>query len=330
MRAVSATIYTAIFFAATALVGAPCYFGTWMSAVAACGPAPQGSDAFLAACTQPNFGDFEHAAYIWDLEPNAVRALQAADVIFLGNSRLQFAFSTQAVSDYFSRNGISYYVLGFGYDEKSPFTEQLSRKYHLKPKAYIINADPFFADGLSLAARELQGVQLSVWLTYAFKLVFVQEQRLICSIPWLCVQSYPTLYRVPQDGSWIWHDFYFPPTLSLPVTSEKRDALTDSQLSRAKVLAREFVAASNMPPECIILTGIPTSIIASEGVAAEIGRAAGLQVVLSDVQNLSTVDQSHLNADSAERWSAAFVEKMAPVLDRCLALRGGAPGAPPS
>ena len=330
MRPVSTAIYAAIFFGTACLVGLPCYFGTWMSAVAACGPPPQGSDAFLAECLQPNFGDFEHAAYLWDLEPGAMRALQAADVVFLGNSRLQFAFSTRAVSDYFSRSGISYYVLGFGYDEKSPFTEQLFRKYHIKPKAYIINADPFFADGLSIAARELQGVQIPVWLTYAFKRMFVREQRLICSIPWLCVQSYRSIYRVPEDGSWIWQDFYYPSTLALPVTSEKQVVLTDSQLSRDKVLAREFVAGSNMPAECIILTGIPTSVIDSEAVAAEIGRAAGLQVVLPDVKNLNTVDESHLNTDSAERWSAAFIDKVAPILDRCLARQRDAPAAPPS
>src|ERR1700689_4475945 len=116
MRHVSATIYGAIFFCAACLVGLPTYIGTWTWVVAGCGPAPQGSDAFLAECLQPNFGDFEHAAYLWDLLP-------AADVVFLGNSRTQFAFSTRAVSEYFSRIGSSFYALGFGYDDKSTFAE---------------------------------------------------------------------------------------------------------------------------------------------------------------------------------------------------------------
>jgi hypothetical protein len=330
MRHVSAAIYGAIFFGAACLVGLPTYIGTWTWVVAGCGPAPQGSDAFLAECLQPNFGDFEHAAYLWDLEPAAIRALQAADVVFLGNSRTQFAFSTQAVSNYFSRIGISYYALGFGYDDKSTFAEQLMRKYHLRPKVYVINADPFFAEITTPPVSELQHFHVSVWLTYALRVMFVREQRLICRISWLCVQSYPTFYRVPENGAWIWQDFYYPGTLSLPITSEKRDALTDNELSRAKILAREFVAGSDMPPECIVLTGVPTSIIDSEAIAVEIGRAAGLQVVLPNVENLSTVDKSHLNTDSAERWSAAFLEKAAPILDRCLALKRGASAAPPS
>jgi hypothetical protein len=330
MRPVSAAIYSAIFFGAACLVGPPTYVGTWTWAVAGCGPAPQGSDAFLAECTQMNFGDFEHAAYLWDLEPVAVRALQAADVAFLGNSRTQFAFSTRAVSEYFSRIGVSYYALGFGFDDKSSFAEQLIRKYHLRPKAYIINADPFFAEVTTPPVSELLSPNLSVWVAYALKMMFVREQRLICSMSWLCVKSYATFYRVPENGTWIWQDYLLSGDISLPVTSEKRDSLTDSQLSRVKVLAKEFVADSNIPPECIILTGIPTSIIDSEGLAAEIGRAAGLQVVLPEVENLSTVDKSHLNTDSAERWSAAFIEKIAPILDRCLALKRGAPSAPPS
>jgi hypothetical protein len=330
MRLASSAIYTAIFLGAACLVGLPTYIGTWTWDVAACGPAPQRSSAFLAECTQRNFGDFEHAAYLWDLEPSAVRALQAADVVFLGNSRMQIAFSTRAVSQYFSRNGISYYVLGFGYDEESAFPEHLLRKYHIKPKAYFINADPFFNDHLSIPADELESMRLSVWLSYAFKTMFVREQRLICGIPGLCVRSQNTLYRVPEDGTWIWQEFWLPSARSLPLTAEKGMTLNDSQLSHAKVLAREFAASSSVPPECIILTGVPTNVVDSQAVAAEIGRAAGLQVILPDVENVNTADQSHLNADSAERWSTAVIAKAAPILEACLARQHNAPAAPPS
>src|SRR5690349_12039247 len=50
--------------------------------------------AFLAFCESPRYGDYEHGAYYFDLEPEAIEALKKAEVLFLGNSRAQFAFST--------------------------------------------------------------------------------------------------------------------------------------------------------------------------------------------------------------------------------------------
>jgi hypothetical protein len=319
VRRVSSATYITVFFCIGILAGVLNYLGTWTASVAACGPGPQRSDTFLAVCTQPNFGDFEHAAYLWNLEPSAIRSLQTADVVFLGNSRMQFAFSTHTVDEYFSKNHISYYIFGFGYEESNEFAEQLIRKYHVRPKSYIINADPFFLDKLSDPAIELENASYLVWATYMFKFMFVENQRLICDVPWLCTKSKQAIYRVAANGAWIWQDYWFPGTLvGRPVTGARLKSLTEDELSHAKAIAGKFAARAGVSPECIILTGVPSLINNSEAVAAEIANAANLQVVLPHVDGLSTLDMSHLSAESAERWSSAFIEKMAPVLENCL------------
>src|SRR5580698_3721727 len=52
---------------------------------------------FLAYCYAKQYGDFEHGAFWFGLEPALLSSVQASDVIFLGNSRMQFGFSSETV-----------------------------------------------------------------------------------------------------------------------------------------------------------------------------------------------------------------------------------------
>ena len=74
-------------------------------------------------------------------------------MLFLGNSRLQFAFSTSATADWFSAASARYYLLGFSYFENMIFVEPLLRKIRPRAKVYVINVDDFF-DRTSFAASE--------------------------------------------------------------------------------------------------------------------------------------------------------------------------------
>ena len=65
-------------------------------------------------------------------------------MLFLGNSRLQFAFSTAATADWFSAASARYYLLGFTYFENMIFAEELLRKIRPQAKVYVINVDDFF------------------------------------------------------------------------------------------------------------------------------------------------------------------------------------------
>ena len=62
--------------------------------VFACPASGYGSDHYLAYCQTGGYGDYDHGAFWFGLEPEAQRAATDADVLFLGNSRMQFAFST--------------------------------------------------------------------------------------------------------------------------------------------------------------------------------------------------------------------------------------------
>ena len=65
-------------------------------------------------------------------------------MLFLGNSRLQVAFSTAATADWFSAASARYYLLGFGYFENVIFAEEILRRIHPQARVYVINVDDFF------------------------------------------------------------------------------------------------------------------------------------------------------------------------------------------
>ena len=110
----------------------------------ACPASGYTSDRYLAHCDAANYGDYEHGAYWFDLEPAAEMSAASADVLFLGDSRVQFAFSTAATAQWFSSASIRYHLLGFVAFENSIFARALL--HTLKPRAevYVIPVADFF------------------------------------------------------------------------------------------------------------------------------------------------------------------------------------------
>src|ERR1700730_12863032 len=109
---------------------------------------PPSADWYLAYFN----GDVEHFAIYNDLD-GAAEALKHADVLFLGDSRMQYAFRDRAVlHQFFSSRHLSYFILAFGYGEGRDFPEAIIRKFDLHPKWVILNDDPFFGNPTSPVA----------------------------------------------------------------------------------------------------------------------------------------------------------------------------------
>ena len=102
------------------------------------------SDAYLAYCNARSYADYEHGAFAFELEPAAINFARNAQMLFLGNSHMQVAFSTAATSDWFSTASIRYYLMGFSYGENMVFAEFLLPKVRPQARIYVINVDDFF------------------------------------------------------------------------------------------------------------------------------------------------------------------------------------------
>jgi len=89
-------------------------------------------------------GDYDHGALWFDLEPGVRPSLNAAQGLFLGNSHMQFASSSDAINRWISSNAIRFYLMGFAYWANHLFEGALLRRFEPTAKVYVINIDNFF------------------------------------------------------------------------------------------------------------------------------------------------------------------------------------------
>ena len=316
--------FARVFALSVALCALPVTVASWLVTRLGCGGGPD--DAFIAYCQTDKFGDYEHGAYALGLNARAIEHLRKAQVLILGNSRTQFGFSTEAVRAFFHDRGVPHYVFGFAYGELSPFTEYLLRQEELRPKVLIINADPFFGMQMSQPAKDVIKPTLGIWLNYTLKstLNFVRH---ICGIvPILCWGRYNSIYRSSEDGHWIWTKTFISKRLPVKVGHQKQAEVPPGAIEAVKIFATEFVTRTPVDLQCNILTAAPNIFADFDPLARAVASHIRAPVVLPQVEDLHTIDGSHLTLTSAERWSSAVLREAGPIIDRCLS--ASALGAP--
>ncbi len=286
--------------------------------VGSCNAAGYDAEHYLAYCHSTRYGDYEHYALYNATEPRAVDALKQASVLFLGNSNTQYAFSTKPVSDYFERKQLTHYVMGFGQGAQSPVAQSVIEKHQLRPQMIVANIDPFFSTETNgTFTRVLEGGG-KLKTEFERKRQLQRWQARICAESdsrwqrWLCRGSAETIYRSRANGHWLTD--YYRDNQRLPV-SESDDLL--SQLSAAQIAANEFIKRTNVSRNCVVLTVTPRT-----GTPLKFAQALAdrlqLPLVTPQLDSLLTIDHSHLDKDSAMRWSSAFIEGFDQYVDACI------------
>jgi hypothetical protein len=293
-------------------------YGLRTNGVFACSAGGYASGRYLAYCQANRYGDYDHGAFWFELEPQAPRSAALADVLFLGNSRMQFAFSAAATQAWFATVASSYYLLGFSHDQNLTFAGPLLAKLSPRARVVVINVDDFFNDTTTwLGQAVFQDSQSRS--RYERKQSWQSLHRRVCrAFAFMCGNAV-TFYRLPETGSWQLHgaaDFK-----ALPVADATDPGTVDLQHQVA--LAQGFVAHLPARRDCIVLTIAPWA-QTRRAEAAAIAHALGLDLVAPQLEGLATYDGSHLDRKSAERWSAAFFDAAGPAIRRCLDQRGTA------
>jgi hypothetical protein len=275
------------------------------------------ADRYVAYCNATGYGDYEHGAFWFRLEPSAQSFAKDADVLFLGNSRAQYAFSTKATADWFSAASIRYYQLGFTYYEGVSFAEALLRRMQPKAKVYVINLDDFFSQGESPPATEVMN-DPGARSHYEAKRLWQRAHERVCKIAsFFCGRNY-AIFRSRQTGSF---------SLSrgnvlFEAKPVSYDQTTGEDIVKASTAAaRKFLSDLPVQDECVILTTVPT-VETKTGNANAIATALHKDLVTPEVQGLQTFDGSHLDPPSAERWSEAFFQAAGPKIRSCLEKQG--------
>lgn len=277
----------------------------------ACPAAGYGDDRFLAYCHASDYGDYEHGAFWFGLEPRAMRAARNADVLFLGDSHLQFALSTSAVADYFAAAKLRYYLLGFGYGENAGFTQRLLDRLQPRARIYVINVDGFFDRSETVAAKAATGDWAS-FLAFTGKRWWQDLHHPLCgALPQLCGQKY-VIYRSRATGAYqALGEGEFE---SRPVAAD--DTVDRRVVASSIAVGREFLAAAAVDRRCVLLTIVPNA-ATKTATAALIAKGLGRELIAPQVEGLQTFDGVHLDGPSAKRWSTAFLRAAAPEIERC-------------
>ena len=279
-----------------------------------------GGANYLAACANGHFVEYETGAIFYALEPEIAKAVGNADVVVLGSSKAQAAFSSRATLDYFNEKHVHFYLLGFGYDNLAGFALPMLKQRKIKPKLMIVNADPYFIPAIPQSGA---GVVGGTWETYsrlASGIVLQKLQRVAClQLPHICQPHERTIYRSRATGQWLWQDSYYPEQ-AVPLNEMLHSELSQDEFKSAVAFGRTFINELAVDRSCIVFTGIPNNTRDAPSIALQLAQHLGVQYIAPEIENLSLLDDSHLNFASAERWSAAFLAMVTPILERCLDL----------
>ncbi|MGH8290690.1 MAG: hypothetical protein ACREV7_17000 [Steroidobacteraceae bacterium] len=277
----------------------------------ACPATGYSADRYLAYCGATHYGDYEHGAFWFGLEPTIAKFASRAPALFLGNSRTQVAFSTRSTADWFSTAASSYYLLGFSYDETDVFEGRLLERFKPRARVYIINVDRFFSRSESIPARYVMH-DTNAEQHYRHKRLWQVAHRTVCSVaPIICGARY-AVFRSRDTGAW---------SLAGGVNDQEPvsyDSTIDPALvARQAAIASEFLARLPVRSDCVLLTVVPAPGI-HRAEAAVLAARLGMHFVSPKVGRLYTYDGSHLDRESAERWAAAFFRLAGPRIRGCL------------
>lgn len=303
------------------LLAALASYAYWLKtrSIFACQAPGYSADRYLAYCGGANYADFEHGAFYFNLEPPALDYARNADVLVLGNSRLQVALSNDATADWFRQAQARYYLMAFSYNEDMVFTDELLRK--IKPRAgvYIVNVDDFFQRRETVFADEILH-DPDTRGRYEWKRLSQSWHRPICgAFPRLCGRKF-VIFRSRETGAY--YRIPGPEPLVARNAASYDGTFDPSVVKDSTALAIDFLKEF-AKGRCVILTNVPyphTNMGEAEAIAAGVG----LPLVAPRLDGLYTTDGYHLDRTSADRWSRAFLAAAGPEIRSCLEKRRGA------
>jgi len=278
---------------------------------------PEDDDHYLAGDIG---GQLDHHVLFFGLDAAATGHLRAADVIFLGNSRLMFALRPSVLRPAFATRGQRYYALGFGFREADRFPLALIRRFDLRPRLAVVNADGFFAGGLSAWAETVNrdtpfAARKARWEGETAHTV--RRAIHIVAPNWLSLFGRPGLgqarelntYRSRLDGTWQISPW---PASTAAFADPGVEGPAPGRLEIAA--ARAFKAELDARGIRLVLTRVPSPEPHDGGGPAQFARLLGVPLVAPTVPGLTSSDRSHLDEASAHDWSRALVTALTPLL----------------
>ncbi|MGD9902259.1 MAG: hypothetical protein AB7U83_02220 [Vicinamibacterales bacterium] len=293
-------------------------------------PALQGLTQLVAAAERPpdddhylandSGGQIDHHVLWFGLDAEVTRRLRAAEVLFVGNSRLMFALRPALLRPFFADLGVPYYVMGFGHREADRFPLEMIRRYDLRPRLVVVNADGFFGGGLSpwaevvnrdtpFAARKFQWESEVAHEVRRYVHRVVPNWFRLFGAPGLGLRRGFIAYRSRRDGTW-----------AISPWPEGTQGFADGSLDGPELGRGEIAAARAFKAELdrrgarMVITRVPSPEPMPGAGPARFAELLEVPLALATVPGLTTADNSHLSEGSAHDWTRALLGTLEPLV----------------
>jgi hypothetical protein len=279
--------------------------------------APPDEDAFLAY----RGGTVDHYVYYTGIG-SAVDAARDSDILVLGNSHAGLGLDPATLRSFRAETGVTIYNLSFNLNERAGFAREVLRRHDLRPKIALVNADYFFADGMSAAGEKItrEGEWRAVmnWVEKnARHAVARRLHRWLPYFDWAArVTGDGLVYRSPADGAWL--------SVKGPHGDQplERPSVDDGRPSPEEIrYAQDFRDELAANGSALILTWVPHP-GGSRSRAELLANALDVKFLRGTEEGLRLRDHSHLTPQSASRFTQSLLEELV-TLDLIIPLLAG-------
>jgi hypothetical protein len=233
---------------------------------------------------------------------------RAADILILGNSRVQFGFPDRVLRAFEARHGVSIFSMGFGFVEAHPFPLAIIRKFDLRPKLVLVNADGFFTDRESGFARAVRATgwwnaAKQVWEADASARALPVLTRVFPSL--VARHAHPYLLRSSTTGAWLPMEWAHNDRPYVPSPFKEG-------IEPLLPAARRFQEEMRERGAAMVLTCVPAMYEwCTPTFVRALAARLGVPALLPRVEGLKLGDKSHLCPVSARRFSRAVLKELA-------------------
>ena len=270
-------------------------------------------DRFMAYCNSASYLNYDQGAFWYELEVIAYRNAKDADVLFVGNSKLQFAMSTEATRKWFSAIPENFFLFGFAQYETVLFFSPVFKAMQPRARVFVIHVDSLFEDRITPPMRVISQ-ETDAMATFRRKKLWQPVHRAVCSgFPLICGHEFG-LYRDRENGSWLLTGGQ---KLRSPTDVGDGPPTDIETWPDYAELADQFIAQLPVERNCVLLTLIPSE-ATRRAQAESIAQALDMPLISPTLDGLRTFDAEHLDIPSSERWSHAFLASAGSRIRKCL------------
>jgi hypothetical protein len=285
--------------------------------------APNGvwpADGWMSSCASEQVGGIDESVVWFGLEKSVPAAVQAADVLVFGDSRIEFAYSRGNGSEWFLAHHLKSYLLAFGGGAESGLAQQLLKKFKPHPAVLIFNVDPYFTGEFSLHGQSIAANPDRELAAILETRSFMDRHAKYCKfIGWFCGRT-TSSYRAYADGRVFSYEperFWFGKAMAGHFPIGKPPPWNTETFAGYLQNARAVISMAGTDPKCVIFTVVPNS-EQDDGLAQFLAQRTGGVAIAPQFDGLTTSDTSHLTVESAAVWTPAFLNQSLPTLQRCI------------